>query len=293
MLGQVVYQRDGKGTKVVRAPLHGVPVLRVALDPEGFWARRRAGRAARGLVRQGAARVLVPEDFPFWEELSRAGLRPVDPLPLLRSCAAPMALALLRRQGEDPLRAAVALRGSRAERDLVRAAEEQLGPLDALVCNAGVALPQQLLTDTTDEQWRQVMGVDLDGVFYTLRAAVPGFVRRQRGAIVTVSSMWGVTGGSCEVAYSAAKAGVIGLTKALAKELGPSHITVNCVAPGVIDTEMNGGLGSEALAALAEETPLGRIGTAEEVAESVWFLAGGGAPFLTGQVIQPNGGIVI
>ena len=124
MLGQVVYQRDGKGTKVVRAPLHGVPVLRAALDPEGFWARRRAGRAARRLVRQGAARVLVPEDFPFWEELSRAGLRPVDPLPLLRSCAAPMALALLRRQGEDPLRAAVALRGSRAERDLVRAAEE-------------------------------------------------------------------------------------------------------------------------------------------------------------------------
>ena len=176
---------------------------------------------------------------------------------------------------------------------LVRAAEEQLGPLDALVCNAGVALPQQLLTDTTDEQWRQVMGVDLDGVFYTLRAAVPGFVRRQRGAIVTVSSMWGVTGGSCEVAYSAAKAGVIGLTKALAKELGPSHITVNCVAPGVIDTEMNGGLDSEALAALAEETPLGRIGTAEEVAESVLFLAGGGAPYLTGQLIQPNGGIVI
>ena len=90
MLGQVVYQRDGKGTKVVRAPLHGVPVLRVALDPEGFWARRRAGRAARRLARQGAARVLVPEDFPFWEELSRAGLRPVDPLPLLRSCAAPI-----------------------------------------------------------------------------------------------------------------------------------------------------------------------------------------------------------
>lgn len=173
-----------------------------------------------------------------------------------------------------------------------RAAEEQLGPLDALVCNAGVALPQQLLTDTTDEQWRQVMGVDLDGVFYTLRAAVPGFVRRQRGAIVTVSSMWGVTGGSCEVAYSAAKAGVIGLTKALAKELGPSHITVNCVAPGVIDTEMNGGLDSEALAALAEETPL-----AGSARRKRWRRACGSwqgrRPFLTGQVIQPNGGIVI
>ena len=191
---------------------------------------------------------------------------------------------------------AVALEGDVSDPDQASALVEaaaSMGSLDALVCCAGIALPQQLLTDTTDRQWRQVMGVDLDGVFYTMRAACPHMVRRQRGSIVTVSSMWGITGGSCEAAYSAAKAGVIGLTKAMAKELGPSHITVNCVAPGVIDTEMNGGLDSEALAALAEETPLGRIGTAEEVAESVWFLAGGGAPFLTGQVIQPNGGIVI
>ena len=115
-----------------------------------------------------------------------------------------------------------------AER-LVREAEEALGPLDAVVCNAGVALPQQLLTDTTADQWRRVMSVDLDGVFHTLQAAIPGLVRRKAGAIVTVSSMWGVTGGSCEVPYSAAKAGVIGLTRALAKELGPSHIRVNCV----------------------------------------------------------------
>ena len=191
---------------------------------------------------------------------------------------------------------AVALEGDVSDPDQASALVEaaaSMGSLDALVCCAGIALPQQLLTDTTDQQWRQVMGVDLDGVFYTMRAACPHMVRRQRGSIVTVSSMWGITGGSCEAAYSAAKAGVIGLTKAMAKELGPSHIRVNCVAPGVIDTEMNGGLDSEALAALAEETPLGRIGTAEEVAESVWFLAGGGAPFLTGQVIQPNGGIVI
>ena len=106
-----------------------------------------------------------------------------------------------------------------AER-LVRESEAALGPLDAVVCNAGVALPQQLLTDTTPDQWRQVMSVDLDGVFHTLQAAIPGLVRRKAGAIVTVSSMWGVTGGSCEVPYSAAKAGVIGLTRALAKELG-------------------------------------------------------------------------
>ena len=176
---------------------------------------------------------------------------------------------------------------------LVEAARRELGELEAVVCNAGVALPQQLLTDTTDAQWRQVMGVDLDGVFYTLRAAIPGMVRRQRGSIVTVSSMWGVTGGSCEAAYSAAKAGVIGLTRALAKELGPSHIRVNCVAPGVIDTRMNGSLDQTSLDALAEETPLGRIGTPEEVARSIFFLAGKESEFITGQVLQPNGGIVI
>ncbi len=176
---------------------------------------------------------------------------------------------------------------------LVEAARRELGELEAVVCNAGVALPQQLLTDTTDAQWRQVMGVDLDGVFYTLRAAIPGMVRCQRGSIVTVSSMWGVTGGSCEAAYSAAKAGVIGLTRALAKELGPSHIRVNCVAPGVIDTRMNGSLDQTSLDALAEETPLGRIGTPEEVARSIFFLAGEESEFITGQVLQPNGGIVI
>ena len=120
--------------------------------------------------------------------------------------------------GAVPIQADVSL-PERAE-GLVREAEAALGPLDALVCSAGVALPQQLLTDTTDRQWRQLMAVDLDGMFYTLRAAIPGMVRRKRGAIVTVSSMWGVTGGSCEVPYSAAKAGVIGLTRALAKELG-------------------------------------------------------------------------
>ena len=183
-------------------------------------------------------------------------------------------------------------RPEQAER-LVGEAEMALGPLDALVCSAGVALPQQLLTDTTPSQWRQVFDLDLDGMFYTLRAAVPGMVRRKRGTIVTISSMWGVTGGSCEVPYSAAKAGVIGLTRALAKELGPSQIRVNCVAPGVVDTQMNAHLTPEDRAALAEQTPLGRIGAPEEIAQAVYFLASDRASFITGQVLRVDGGMVI
>ena len=183
----------------------------------------------------------------------------------------------------DPAQAARAVEGAQAA----------LGHLDALVCNAGVALPVQLLTDTTDDQWRRVMGTDLDGVFFTLRAAIPGMVSRKRGAIVTVSSMWGVTGGSCEAPYSAAKAGVIGLTKALAKELGPSGIRVNCVAPGAIETDMTAFLTPEDRAALAGEAPLGRMGTPEEVAEAIRFLAGEEARFITGQVLRVDGGMVI
>ena len=172
-------------------------------------------------------------------------------------------------------------------------AADALGPIDALVCNAGVALPVQLLTDTTDEQWRQVIGTDLDGVFYTLRAVIPGMVSRKKGAIVTISSMWGVTGGSCEAPYSAAKAGVVGLTRALAKELGPSNIRVNCVAPGAIETEMTAFLSREDRQALADETPLGRMGSPEEVADAIYFLAGEQARFITGQVLNVDGGMVI
>lgn len=176
---------------------------------------------------------------------------------------------------------------------LVDQAGQALGHLDALVCSAGVALPIQLLTDTTDEQWRQVMGTDLDGVFYTIRAAIPGMVRRQRGSIVTVSSIWGVSGASCEAPYSAAKAGVIGLTKALAQELGPSHIRVNCVAPGVIETRMNQNLDESAREELAGSTPLGRLGSPEEAAQAICFLASPRASFITGQVLQADGGILL
>ena len=169
---------------------------------------------------------------------------------------------------------------------------ENFCQLDTLVCNAGIAW-QGLLTDCTDEIWRRIFAVDVDGVFYCCRAVLPHFIHRKAGRIITLSSMWGITGGSCEAPYSAAKAAVIGLTKALAKEVGPSGVTVNCVAPGVIDTEMNGNLTPEDLEALRQETPLERIGTPEDVAESVYFLASEAGGFLTGQVLSPNGGILI
>ena len=164
--------------------------------------------------------------------------------------------------------------------------------LDILVCNAGRSWVG-LLGDMTAEEWRELLSVNLDSVFYCCKAVLPHMIHRKKGKIITVSSMWGQVGASCEAAYSASKAGVIGLTKALAKELGPSGIAVNCVAPGVIDTEMNKNLTDEDLDALREETPLERIGKAEDVAESVLFLVSEGADFITGQVLCPNGGLII
>jgi len=166
------------------------------------------------------------------------------------------------------------------------------GGADIIVNNAGVA-GQYLFTDITEEEWDRVFNTNIKGMFLVTKALVGSLINKKSGAIVNVSSMWGVTGGSCEVHYSASKAAVIGFTKALAKELGPSGITVNCIAPGVIDTEMNQNLEKEDFDALCEETPLGRIGTAEECAELVYFLASDNAGFITGQVIGNNGGLVI
>lgn len=177
-------------------------------------------------------------------------------------------------------------------REMVRQFIEDFGTPEALVCSAGIAR-QELFSDITPESWREILGVDLDGVFHCCQAVLPGMLQKKRGCIITLSSMWGQVGASCEVAYSAAKAGVIGLTKALAKELGPSGITVNCVAPGVIDTQMNAMLSQEDKDALAEETPLERLGTARDVAEAIYFLASEAGSFFTGQVLAPNGGFVI
>ena len=170
------------------------------------------------------------------------------------------------------------------------AAEEDFGFLEGLVNNAGTAW-KGLFTDMTLEDWRQVLDSDLTSVFLCCRRALPPMIRRKRGSIVNVSSMWGQVGASCEAAYSAAKAGVIGLTKALAKEEGPSGIRVNCLAPGVVRTPMNGDLSPEDLAALREETPLERIGSPEEIAQAAAFLLEN--TFVTGQVLGVNGGLVV
>lgn len=190
----------------------------------------------------------------------------------------------------------LAIMADSADSAAVQAAVEQtarvLGGPQILICNAGIA-QQKLFTDLTDEDWHRMMSVDLDGVFYACRAVLPGMIREKYGRILCVSSMWGQTGGSCEVHYSAAKAGVIGMCRALAKEEGPSGITVNCVAPGVIDTDMMASFSEEDRAALAEETPVGRLGTADEIARTLVFLASPEAGYITGQVIGQNGGLVI
>ena len=173
---------------------------------------------------------------------------------------------------------------------LFAAAEEDFGFLEGLVNNAGTAW-KGLFTDMTLEDWRQVLDSDLTSVFLCCRRALPPMIRRKRGSIVNISSMWGQVGASCEAAYSAAKAGVIGLTKALAKEEGPSGIRVNCLAPGVVRTPMNGDLSPEDLAALQEETPLERIGSPEEIAQAAAFLLEN--TFVTGQVLGVNGGLVV
>ena len=170
--------------------------------------------------------------------------------------------------------------------------EQAVGHVDVLVSNAGIA-QQKLFTDITPEEWQHMLDVNLSGAFHLCQLALPGMIRRKAGRILTVSSMWGQTGGSCEVVYSAAKAGLIGLGRALAKEEGPSGVTVNIIAPGVIDTDMMASFTAEDKAALAEETPVERLGTPEEVARTLVFLAGRGAGFITGQVLGVNGGIVI
>ncbi len=174
-------------------------------------------------------------------------------------------------------------------RACVEAATGRFGHIDGLVCCAGIA-QQKLFCDLTDRDWHRMIDVDLGGVFAFDRAVLPQMIGRKSGVIVHISSVWGVYGASCEVHYSAAKAGVIGLTKALAKEVGPSGVRVNCIAPGVIDTDMCACFDESTMAELADSTPLGRIGTPEDVARAARFLCSEEASFITGQVLGVDGG---
>lgn len=164
--------------------------------------------------------------------------------------------------------------------------------IDVLVNNAAIA-QQKLFTDITEEEWDRMFAVNVKGAFNMTQAALPGMISRRSGSIINISSMWGQVGASCEVHYSASKAALIGLTQALAKEVGPSGVRVNCIAPGVIETDMNAHLDEETLAALSDETPLMRIGAPDEVARAALYLSGEGASFITGQVLGVNGGFII
>lgn len=176
--------------------------------------------------------------------------------------------------------------------EMIAFAHSNFGSISTLVNNAGIA-EQIMFCDITEEKWDRMFAVDVKGVYNCIQAALPDMIHNKSGRIINISSMWGITGASCEVHYSAAKAAVIGMTKALAKELGPSGITVNAIAPGVISTEMNGNISEEIMSELKEETPIGRIGTPEDIAETALFLASPQASFITGEVISVNGGFVI
>ena len=178
-------------------------------------------------------------------------------------------------------------------KEMFERVEKDFGSLDVLVNNAGIA-QQKLFTDITAEDWAKMRGVNLDGTLYCCQEALRRFMLpAHKGAILNISSMWGQVGASCEVHYSAAKAGVIGLTKALAKEVGLSGVRVNCIAPGVIMTDMMKGFDEDTLDELRDETPLNRLGTPEDIAEAAVFLCSDKASFITGQVLGINGGFVI
>ena len=201
------------------------------------------------------------------------------------------ALKISEKTGAIPVFADVS--NSSDVKNMIQFITKTYGGISVLVNNAGISLPQKVIIDVSEEEWDNLFNVNVKGMFNVTKEILPIMINKKYGSIINISSMWGVTGGSCEVAYSASKAAVIGFTKALAKEVGPSGIRVNCVAPGVIKTDMNSNLSDEDFNSLKEETPLSIIGEAEDVSDLVLFLAEDSSKFITGEVININGGLVI
>ena len=181
---------------------------------------------------------------------------------------------------------------AQAVRAMVADVEDRLGPVSLLVNNAGLSWTG-LFQDTAYDAWRRLFTVNVDGAYHCIQAVLPRMLHEKEGNIINVTSIWGLHGASCEVAYAATKAALVGLTKSLAAELAPSGIRVNAVAPGCIDSDMLRALGKDTVASLAQETPLGRIGTAEDVAKVVRFLAAADSDFITGQILTADGGFTL
>ncbi|MDD2212530.1 MAG: SDR family oxidoreductase [Clostridia bacterium] len=176
--------------------------------------------------------------------------------------------------------------------EMIATGEKLFGSIDVLINNAGIS-QFKLFTEISEEEWDTMLNTHLKGMFNCCQGLLPSMIHQKKGKIINIASIWGLVGASCEVPYSTAKAGMIGFTKALAKEVGPSGIQVNCIAPGIIETEMNEGLNNMEKKQLKEETPLLRFGKPEEIAHLALYLASAEADFITGQVISPNGGFVI
>ena len=199
--------------------------------------------------------------------------------------------AQLRSEGCEAMWYKADVADAAAVKQMVAEVEKTLGAVTLLVNNAGIA-KQCLFQDMTEDYWKRIFDVNLNGAFNTIQAVLPHMLHEHSGCIINTSSIWGQHGASCEVAYSATKHAIIGLTRSLAQELAPTNIRVNCVAPGVINTDMVQVLGRETLDALAEDTPVGRLGRPEDIAAVVSFLASDAASFITGQVIPSDGGFI-
>lgn len=201
-------------------------------------------------------------------------------------------VSCLRKTNPNVIAVKADLAREHEARNLILSAAEQFTHIDVLVNNAAIST-QKLFTDITKDEWDRTFDVNLGGVFVCTQETVKYMIKRKKGKIINISSIWGLTGAACEVHYSSSKAAIIGFTKALAKELGPSGIQVNCIAPGVIDTQMNKHLTEDSTKELIDATPLCRLGTPKDISKAILFLAGEDSDFITGQVISPNGGFLI